>query len=81
MVTHEAEKIWLSRDASVRPSVRPSVQKLHCACVSVCAACGLYAGQRAFNFFLILLTLFRPGFFLPPGTVGGGGGASEALHL
>ena len=47
MVTHEAEKIWLSRDASVRPSVRTSAQKLHCACVSVCAACGLNAGQHA----------------------------------
>ena len=52
VVTHEAEKIWLSRDllcvrTSVRTSVRPSVQKLHCACVSVCATCGLNAGKRA----------------------------------
>ena len=30
---------------SVRPYVRPSVQKLHCACVSVCAACELNTEQ------------------------------------
>ena len=39
MVTHEAEKIWLSRDASVRTSVRPYVRTETALRVRECMCC------------------------------------------